>query len=552
MTEPTRTPTPIDAVAEDYHRAYLELSPTTATTLGVRGHDGELDDYSPAGLAAKTDLARTTLARLTDVAPVDDVDRVTLDAMNERLGLQVEIAQAGLDRMDLNNIASPFQEMRDILDLMSTDTAAQRADLAARLRAMPTALDQWFESLHSAAAEGHVAAARQVRACMSQAGDNTAPDGYFATLGSTYPDVAEAAAVAAQAYSRAADRLRDEILPLAPEADAVGKDRYQLSSRQFLGATIDLAETYAWGQEELARIVADMEQTAQRIKPGATPREAMDALDADPAYQLHGTDELQRWMQGKADQAITDLAGTHFDIPEPVRTIQCMIAPTTSGGIYYTGPSEDFSRPGRMWWAVPKGVTDFGTWRELTTVYHEGVPGHHLQVGQTMYRSALLNSWRRMDVWVSGSGEGWALYAERLMDELGYLSDPGDRMGMLDGQSLRAARVVLDIGVHCGFEAPAEVGGGSWDYDKAWSFLKAHANMADGFLRFELDRYLGWPGQAPSYKIGERLWRQLRADVQAAQADSYDAKAFHRKALDVGSIGLDALRTAVLREFDLL
>lgn len=551
MTETTRTPTAVDAIAEDYHSAYLALSPTTATALGVPGHDGELDDYSPAGLAAKTDLARTTLARLADATPVDDVDRVTIDAMRERLGLQVEFADAGLDRMDLNNIASPFQDMRNILDLMATDTAAQRADLAARLRAMPTALDQWLESLHSAAAEGHVAAARQVRACMSEAADNTAPDGYFATLGSTYPDVADAASVAAQAYSRAADRLREEILPQAPQADAVGTDRYQLSSRRFLGATIDLAETYAWGQEELARIVADMEQTAQRIKPGTTPREAMDVLDADPAYQLHGTDELQRWMQGKADQAITDLAGTHFDIPEPVRTIQCMIAPTTSGGIYYTGPSEDFSRPGRMWWAVPKGVTDFGTWRELTTVYHEGVPGHHLQVGQTMYRHALLNSWRRMDVWVSGSGEGWALYAERLMDELGYLSDPGDRMGMLDGQSLRAARVVLDIGVHCGFEAPAEVGGGAWDYDKAWAFLKAHANMADGFLRFELDRYLGWPGQAPSYKIGERLWRQLRADVQAAQGDSYDAKDFHRKALDVGSIGLDALRTAVLREFDL-
>ena len=551
MTETTRTPTAVDAIAEDYHSAYLALSPTTATALGVPGHDGELDDYSPAGLAAKTDLARTTLARLADATPVDDVDRVTIDAMRERLGLQVEFADAGLDRMDLNNIASPFQDMRNILDLMATDTAAQRADLAARLRAMPTALDQWLESLHSAAAEGHVAAARQVRACMSEAADNTAPDGYFATLGSTYPDVADAASVAAQAYSRAADRLREEILPQAPQADAVGTDRYQLSSRRFLGATIDLAETYAWGQEELARIVADMEQTAQRIKPGTTPREAMDVLDADPAYQLHGTDELQRWMQGKADQAITDLAGKHFDIPEPVRTIQCMIAPTTSGGIYYTGPSEDFSRPGRMWWAVPKGVTDFGTWRELTTVYHEGVPGHHLQVGQTMYRHALLNSWRRMDVWVSGSGEGWALYAERLMDELGYLSDPGDRMGMLDGQSLRAARVVLDIGVHCGFEAPAEVGGGAWDYDKAWAFLKAHANMADGFLRFELDRYLGWPGQAPSYKIGERLWRQLRADVQAAQGDSYDAKDFHRKALDVGSIGLDALRTAVLREFDL-
>jgi uncharacterized protein (DUF885 family) len=126
-----------------------------------------------------------------------------------------------------------------------------------------------------------------------------------------------------------------------------------------------------------------------------------------------------------------------------------------------------------MWWSVPKGVTEFSTWRELTTVYHEGVPGHHLQVAQTVYRKETLNRWRRLSAWTSGHGEGWALYAERLMDELGYFAEPGNRMGWLDGQSLRAARVVIDIGVHCGFPAPAEVGGGEWDYDKAWTYLTA-------------------------------------------------------------------------------
>ena len=111
-----------------------------------------------------------------------------------------------------------------------------------------------------------------------------------------------------------------------------------------------------------------------------------------------------------------------------------------------------------MWWSVPEGVTEFDTWRELTTVYHEGVPGHHLQIAQTVYRAELLNRWRRLASWISGHGEGWALYAERLMADLGYLDDPADCLGMLDGQSMRAARVVLDIGVHCGFPAPAEVG----------------------------------------------------------------------------------------------
>jgi uncharacterized protein (DUF885 family) len=251
-------------------------------------------------------------------------------------------------------------------------------------------------------------------------------------------------------------------------------------------------------------------------------------------------------MQERADEAVSKLNHAHFDIPEPLRTSECCIAPTTEGGIYYTSPSDDFSRPGRMWWSVPKDVTEFTTWRELTTVYHEGVPGHHLQVGQAVYNRALLNRWRRLDCWVSGHGEGWALYAERLMEDLGFLSDPGSRLGMLDGQSLRAARVVLDIGVHLGLPAPDEVGGGEWNYDKAWAFLCAHAAMAEGFLRFELDRYLGWPGQAPSYKLGERLWLQMRDEAKAAAGPDFDLKEFHRAALDVGSVPLDVLRHAVV------
>ena len=220
--------------------------------------------------------------------------------------------------------------------------------------------------------------------------------------------------------------------------------------------------------------------TADRIVPGASVKEAIEHLDQEPRYLLHGTDALREWMQARADEVIADMADRHFDIPGPVRTIEGRIAPTQTGGIYYTGPSDDFTRPGRMWWSVPKGVTEFSTWRELTTVYHEGVPGHHLQIAQTVYRRELLNKWRRMMCWVSGHGEGWALYAERLMAELGYMDDPGNYLGLLDGQSLRAARVVLDIGVHCGFEAPAELGGGDWTYDKAWTFLDAHAQPGRG------------------------------------------------------------------------
>ncbi|WP_282071161.1 DUF885 domain-containing protein [Janibacter hoylei] len=556
-TEQPRPQTPIDRIAEAHLDAEVELSPLTATYLGLPGHESEIDDLSPDGLAAASRLRRRTLAALDEAAPVDDVDRVTLEAMRERLGLAEEVHAAGLDLQEINVIASPMQAVRDVFDIMATATPDDWSTIATRLTRVPAALEQWTASLTAAATKGDIAPLRQYERCIEQCTDLTAPDGYFAGLadgarldgGAPLPesvatDLRRAAESAAEAYRDLATRLQP-LRDKAPRSDACGRETYQLHSRSFLGATIDLEETYAWGQEELARITAQMDDVAQQVRPGASVKEAVAALDADPRYQLHGTAALQEWMQRTADEAI-DLLAPHLDIPEPVRTIECRIAPTETGGIYYTGPSDDFSRPGRMWWSVPRGVTDFGTWRELTTVYHEGVPGHHLQVGQTVHRKELLNRWRRLASWTSGHGEGWALYAEWLMAELGHMDDPGNRMGLLDGQSLRAARVVLDIGVHCGFEAPAEVGGGVWTYDKAWDFLSAHANMDEGFLRFELDRYLGWPGQAPSYKIGERLWLQLRAETERRQGADFDLRDFHRRALDVGSVGLDTLRTALL------
>lgn len=559
MTTTPRTPTPIDRLAEDHLDAMARLSPLTATYLGVEGDHDRIDDLGVEGIARTVELDRSTLAALEQLEPVDDVDRVTAAALRERLGLEVEQLQRvldGVDPVELNVINSAVQALRDVVDLMPKGSAEDWATIARRLRAVPTALEQYATALRHSAGHGRVAPRRQVEKvagqCADQAGDSST---YLALLteAADQPrpvrdDLEEAVALARAAYGELGRFLTEELLPLAPESDAAGRERYQLASRGFLGATIDLEETYAWGQEEVARIDAMMRETAGLIRPGASVKEAVAVLDEDPRYQLHGTDALREWMQQAADTALAELADVHFDIPEPVRRIECLIAPSQTGGVYYTGPSEDFSRPGRMWWSVPQGVTDFTTWRELTTVYHEGVPGHHLQIAQTVYRRELLNRWRRMASWTSGHGEGWALYAEWLMADLGYMDDPGNRMGLLDGQALRAVRVVIDIGVHCGLEAPAEVGGGAWDYDKAWAYLNRYTNMEEKTARFELDRYLGWPGQAPSYKIGERLWLELRDEVRRREGADFDLRAFHRRALDIGGVGLDTLRRAVLEE----
>lgn len=558
-----RPTTAVDGIADRHVSCLAELSPEFAVYSGVPGRRGELDDYSPAGLDALHELALSTLHSLERVEPADDVDRVTVAAMRERLGVDIDLHEAGEDLRRLNNITSPVQGLRDIADLLPTATTQDWEAFAATLRAVPRAFEQYADSLHLALSRGLAPARRQVRACIDQARtqaeestssytvlirDAATADGAPVTP-TLAAELAEASAAARAGYTRIAEILEDEVLPAADPDDAAGRERYALFSRQFLGAVVDLDETYEWGREHLAAIDAEQRAIAAELYgPGTSVREALERLNADPARTLHGTEALREWMQATSDEAIEALAGTHFDIPEPLLRLECRIAPSATGGIYYTGPSDDLSRPGRMWWSVPEGTTEFAAWQERTTVYHEGVPGHHLQVGVQTWLREELNSWRRLACWVSGHGEGWALYAERLMADLGFQDDPGDRMGMLDSQRLRAARVVLDIGVHLGKERPAElaglpgVGEGTWDADSAWAFLRHNVAMSESFLRFELNRYLGWPGQAPSYAVGQRLWESARNDALAA---GWSLKEFHTRALRLGSVGLDVLRDAL-------
>jgi len=433
---------------------------------------------------------------------------------------------------------------------MPTETVEDWRTIAGRLNNLPGAIDGYIETLRLGIKKGVTPAQRQVREVIEQARKHGASCGFFTTFIESAPvsnplgkDLERGAAASAAAYLALAEFLQRELLPAAQEADAVGREQYALHARSFLGATIDLDETYEWGIEELARMTAEQEAIAQEIRPGASLTEAIEVLDADPARQLEGTEALREWMQTLSDRAMTELSATHFDIPEPMRRLECLIAPTEEGGIYYTSPSDDFSRPGRMWWSVPEGVTRFTTWRETTTVYHEGVPGHHLQLGQAVYNRAALNTYRRHLAGTSGHAEGWALYAERLMHDLGYLDDPGDRLGMLDGQRMRAARVVLDIGVHLG--KPKLDGTGVWDWDYALDFMTKNVNMNEQFVRFEVNRYFGWPGQAPSYKVGQRIWEQIRDAYLAREGG--DIKQFHHRALDLGGVGLDTLKTALLK-----
>ncbi len=549
----TRVPSKIDELSNAWVAKLAELSPSFATYAGFPGGEDKLDDTSPAASKHYYELEKEMLAKIEALEPVDKIDEVTKDALTSNLKLSIEIYETGLWKRNLDVIASPAQGIRDIFDLSPTATEADWANLNKRMRAVKGAVDGYIETLRVGIKDGETPAHRQVAWVINDLDNITAPNGFFTRFAKAdgvelsdalRAELTEAGAIATAAYAELQAFLRNELAPVASHEDAIGRERYSLLSQTFLGAKIDLDETYQWGIEELARVTAEQEAVAHEILPGATVKEAIAHLDADPTNKLHSTEELQAWMQNLSDTAIEKLGESHFDIPEPLRTLECMIAPTNSGVIYYTGPTDDFSRPGRMWWSVPAGVTEFDTWRETTTVYHEGVPGHHLQIATQVYNRAELNDWRRLASWCSGHGEGWALYAERLMQELGFLDNPADRLGMLDGQRMRAARVVLDLGVHLG--KPRLDGTGKWDFEYALDFMSKNVNMSPEFINFEVHRYFGWPGQAPSYKIGQRIWEQIRDEAKARAGSNWDIKKFHKDALNLGALGLDNLRRAIL------
>jgi uncharacterized protein (DUF885 family) len=546
----------IDSLAEDY----VERAAALATFAGIAGHDRELPDLSADGFAARAELDRSTLAALDAAEAPGLRERAARAAMQERLAVAVERYDAGDTTSDLNVIDSWVQYVRELFDLMPAEGEEAAAAVAKRMAAVPEAYRQFSQTLLGAARNGRPPARLQVEEVAKQCAAWATPeDSFYGGLVERLTGVPDslrgeldaAAREATAATAGLGGFLRRELLPLAREKDACGPEIYARASRYFLGADVDLAEAYAWSWDEIARLRAEQAQVSSLIRPGATREEAVAILDKDPARRIEGRENFRAWMQELAERTISRLHGKHFDIPEPAQRIEAMIAPVNDGGIYYSEPSEDWSRPGRMWWSVPSGLDSFATWKEVTTVYHEGVPGHHLQISQSLTEQENLNRWQRLMSWVSGHGEGWATYAERLMGELGYLDDdPGAYLGMLDMQMMAAANVALDIGVHLELEIPKGTGwreGERWNAGTAWEFLRAHSSWDEQRLRFELHRYLGWPGQVPSYKLGERIWLQAREEAKARAGGAFSLKDFHSKALSLGAMGLDPLREALSR-----
>jgi uncharacterized protein (DUF885 family) len=538
---------PVRELADAYVEALVELDPLAATYLGRRSD--RMPDLSPAGQEARDALARETLTRLASVEPSDEDDRRCARLLRERLESGLAVSESGEHLRLVRNLIGPVQGVRGVFMAMPAETADDWADIARRMAAVPQSLAGYTDSLREGARRGLFAAPRQVETNIEQFREWGAGAGWFADFvakAMVSPglrgELDKAAALANQAVDDLQQWMAEEYLPLAEGTpDAVGEERYRLLARQWTGSDLDLRTTYEWGWAEFRRIEREMREQAERVLPGASVSEAMRHLDQHGEV-VEGVEEIRLRLQQMIDQAMTDLDGTHFDLADPVKVLEARIAPVGSAAApYYMAPAADFSRPGRTWLPT-QGKTRFPLWTLVSTWYHEGVPGHHLQLAQWAYVSEQLSIYQTAVGKISAATEGWALYAERLMDELGYLTDPGSRLGYLEGQSMRAVRVIIDIGMHLKLALPDDAPlapGETWTPELGTAFFLANSGRDEAFVTSEITRYLGMPGQAISYKLGERAW--LAGRDAASAKPGFDLKSWHMAALSQGSLGLDDL-----------
>jgi len=536
--------TPISQILDRFMEEGIKLSPIGATMLGVPGLDDQLDDLSMEGNEKRAELTRSTLAALTSAQPVNELDRIARDVAVERLTSELNLNDTYEARILFNLISSPVTSIRQVFEMMKKDQPETIANVTKRMNGISAALDGWKSTLTFVAEKGKVNSRRQVLATAGQL--ETFSKGAFTAVAKKFDpsgvnsELFAAAKSAESACASLSTWMRETYAPQSLPTDGVGETRYKMWARHFTGADLDLRDTYEWGIKQLEEINNRMWVAAKKLYPDATSlREVADRLDKDPRYTVEGEENLLKKLREFIEAAVQRLDGKEFDIDPRIKTCEARLAPEGSASAaYYMGPSEDLSRPGTTWFPT-MGRKTFGWWNIVSTWYHEAVPGHHLQIATTKINTERLNRFQRNRVFISGYSEGWALYAERLMDVLGAFEDPGYEMGYLSAQGLRAARIVVDIGMHCGYK---DFDGEVWNAESAFKLLHERALLDEISARSEVDRYLGWPGQAISYKVGERFWMECREAAKERLGSKFELKKFHAYALGLGPMGLDPFK----------
>jgi uncharacterized protein (DUF885 family) len=548
---------PVYALSDRFVDDIAALRPMEATFAGVGGHDHRWGDLGPDGVAATADLLRRTRADLAALPPGDDRwSRLAVRVLDDDLAMQLEEHASGDPLRDIRHMASTVPDMREALEVLACDSSDGRDAVVGRLEGYADALTGWCRTVDLGRQRGLVVAQRQVRSVAEQLRELAEQDGplqrvaaaVVAADGSLADRLATALPAARAEADRAARWLETTYLPDAAPEDGCGEERYLRAAHGQLGTTLDAPDTYAWAWDRIGELTDRARRVAREVAPDADLAGTIAQLRDDPTLAAPTPDAFREAMQARQESALAALDGVHFDVPEAIKRVEVRLAGGGALGAYYNGPSEDFSRPGTIWWSLP----DDGPvplYEEVSTAYHEGFPGHHLQVGIQVGLADRLSRAHRLLIWTPGYGEGWALYTEQLMDELGLLEHPAYVLGYLAGELLRATRVVVDIGLHLGWRIPDHApvhAGARWDFPRAVDALQQLAFLPADYADSEVTRYLGWPAQAISYAIGQRVIVDLREERRRRDGADFDLKAFHADVLGSGPVGLDLLRELVL------
>jgi uncharacterized protein (DUF885 family) len=548
-------------VADRFVSRWAELEPTQGLIYGLAGTPGRLSDWSPEGRARVAEALREGLEELDRTPLGDGADRRAAAVMRDRLQTWLASAAARDWMLELDaGFSGPPAMDRIALSTAPLVDAGDAELLAARLAGLPRGMHGYAAALRLGLDEGHPGPRVLAEHLVTMLRETARRDGgYFRGLtaraaalpgvdGRAVGQLDTAGRAADMAFEELAEWLEREYLPHASQDAAVGPERYTRALQEHLGLIADPVELAAWGWEELGRLEQEMRQQAVAGWPGLGLAEVLDRLDNDPSEpSAAGPDELLEWL-GQIDQQVAQRLAQEFDIPRQLRELRHELAPPGSAaGAYYLPPTEDGARPGVVVWTVPAGRVPL--WRWQTFSHHEGIPGHHLELGGVRFLPVPLSRFQTGLCEISGYSEGWGLYAERFMDELGAFDRPATRLGFLVSQSFRAVRVVVDTGLHLGLRVPAGLddpaAGQVITPEVAAGLLVRHGWQTPEFARSEALRYLGNPGQAVAYKVGERQWRRVRAQARQ-RIPGLTNRQFHTTALRLGPLPLRLLGPEIL------
>jgi uncharacterized protein (DUF885 family) len=541
----------VDALADRFWESYLEQHPTTATVYGDERWDDQLDDPSAAGRAAGRALRDATLAELAAI-PIKDLpveQRITHDMLRVVGELGNEADDLRMDLVGLvDHIDGPQSLLPQLVRFQAADTPERLERLLARLAAYGPLIDAHLVLLDEARASGMTAPRIVAERAIAQAGRLLAVPAEASPIvaGARLADgdatgrervIGAVRDVVDPALARYVDALQGSYLEATRVAPGLwsaphGAERYRVAIRAWTSLDLDPAELHQVGLDELAEI--DVERQAIAAAAGFDTVAAYRAhLVADPANHVERPEELVARATediGRAMAVAPRWFGRLPAAPCEVRPVEPFMERDAPPAFYYP-PTLDGSRPGIYFintYDLPTRLLP--KLAEIT--YHEAVPGHHFQIALEMEHPSL-NAFRRLGSRLLGSAyaEGWGLYSERLADEMGLYRSDAERFGMLEAQAWRAVRLIVDTGMH------------ALRKDRAWAIalLVAEAGLSDTDATIETDRYIAWPGQALSYKVGQREIERLRRELTARDGAAFDLRAFHDALIGHGSLPLATL-----------